>query len=425
VRQKPGKGGKEVHVLRVIVRQARPGMTLARSIVNPKQPDLVLLTAGFLLDAPTIARLHELGVYDLWINYPGLDFLDDLYSPQLTSQQQKLCETLKTSFVGQLQRGGAADPRLPIHEFRATVEELVQTILNSAATLPFMSMLSGVDDSLLRHSSEVCVLGVMLGLRLDSYLVEQRRRVSSYHAKDVVNLGLGCMLHDVGELQLPADQRESKYPFAFDEHASLEWRRHTELGYAAVRGQLEPSAATIVLNHHQHFDGSGFPAAGAAEAPQSGSAIHVFSRIAMAADTFQHLLHQGGIPQPAVCALWQMQQHPIRRWFDPVVLATLLAVVPPFIPGMVVTLSDGRVAIVSKVHEDAPCYPEVQVLCGINLMSETNLTEQRELIDLATTPDVHIKAVDGFQVADFLYGPRHIAVKPAYQRPETLIALGS
>jgi HD-GYP domain-containing protein (c-di-GMP phosphodiesterase class II) len=402
-------------------------MTLARSIVNPKQADQVLLTAGYALDAPTIARLHELGVYDLWINYPGLDFLDDLYSPRLTSQQQKLCETLKTSFVGQMQRGGGAggvDPKLPINEFRASVEELVQTILDSAATLPFMSMLSGVDDSLLRHSSEVCVLGVMLGLRLDSYLVEQRRRVSSHHARDVVNLGMGCMLHDVGELQLAAEFRESRYPFAFDEFATPQWREHVELGYAAVRGQLEPSAAAVVLHHHQHFDGSGFPETGAAEAPQSGSAIHVFSRIAMAADTFQHLLHQGGFPQPTVCALWQMQQNPMRRWFDPVVLATLLAVVPPFIPGMVVSLSDGRHAIVSKVHEDSPCYPEVQVLTGLNLMSESNMTEQRELIDLAKVHELHIRAVDGFQVADFLYGPRHVAEPRKYARPETVSALG-
>jgi HD-GYP domain-containing protein (c-di-GMP phosphodiesterase class II) len=402
-------------------------MTLARSIVNPKQADQVLLKAGYALDAPTIARLHELGVYDLWINYPGLDFLDDLYSPRLTSQQQKLCETLKTSFVGQMQRGGGSggmDPKLPIQEFRAMVEDLVQTILDSAATLPFMSMLSGVDDSLLRHSSEVCVLGVMLGLRLNSYLVEQRRRVSSHHAKDVVNLGMGCMLHDVGELQLPTEFRESRYPFAFDEFATPEWRQHVELGYAAVRGQLEPSAAAVVLHHHQHFDGSGFPHAGASEAPQSGSAIHVFSRIAMAADTFQHLLHQGGFPQPTVCALWQMQQNPMRRWFDPVVLATLLAVVPPFIPGMVVSLSDGRQAIVSKVHEDSPCYPEVQVLDGLNLMSETNMTEQRELIDLAKVHELHIRAVDGFQVADFMYGPRHVAEPRKFPRPETISALG-
>jgi HD-GYP domain-containing protein (c-di-GMP phosphodiesterase class II) len=407
---------QEVEMLRLIVRQARPGMVLARSVVNPRQPDLTLLAAGFALDAQTIARLHELGVYDLWVNYPGLDFLDDLYSPQLTSQQQRLCETLKTSFVGQAQRG---DAKLPIQDFRATVEDLVTTILNSAATLPFMSMLAGVDDALLRHSSEVCVLGVMLGLRLEGYLVEQRKRVHSRAAKDVVNLGLGCMLHDVGELELPAALRESRKAFAFEEEASPEWRQHAELGYATVRGQLEPSAATVVLNHHQHFDGSGFPN-GTNEAPQCGSQIHVFSRIAMAADTFQHLLHRDGMPQPAVCALWQVQQNPIRRWFDPVVLAALLAVVPPFIPGMVVTLSDRRQAIVTKVHEDAPCYPEVQVLDGVDLMSTENLTEAREVVDLAVTPGLHVGAVDGFSVGEFLYGPRHTNVPVKTARLEAV-----
>ncbi len=47
-------------MLRLIVRQARPGMTLARSVVNPQQPGQTLLAAGYRLNAYTIARLHEL-----------------------------------------------------------------------------------------------------------------------------------------------------------------------------------------------------------------------------------------------------------------------------------------------------------------------------------------------------------------------------
>jgi HD-GYP domain-containing protein (c-di-GMP phosphodiesterase class II) len=391
-------------MIRVIVREARAGMTLARAVINPRQSDQTLLPPGYPLDARTLAQLHELGVYDLWVNYPGLDFLDDLYSAELSSQQHHLCETLRSAFLEQAQRAGTP---LPMQEFRTAVEDLVHTVLDSAGTIPFLSMLAGEEDALLKHSSDVCVLGVVLGLRLEGYLVEQRKRIATRHARDIVNLGLGCLLHDVGELQLHPAFRESRRPFAFDPEPPAEWLQHPELGYAAVRSQLEPSAATIVLNHHQHFDGSGFPRILASGSAQCGSHIHIFSRIAMAADTFAHLLHKDGVPQPAIIALWQIQQNPIRPWFDPKVLAALLAVVPPFIPGMVVTLSDHRQAIITRIHEDAPCYPEVQTLQGMNLMSSENAADACEVIDLAACPKLHVTNVDGFEVADYLYGPRH------------------
>ena len=158
-------------MLRVIVRQARPGMVLARSIIHPRQPEQMLLGAGYKLDTRTIARLHELGVYDLWINYPGLEFLDDLFSPELTLQQQRLCETLRVSLHDQAL---CSDVALPIQNYRAVVEDLIHAILNCAATLPFMSVLGSVDDAApaLRHSAEVSILALMLGLRLDGYLVD-------------------------------------------------------------------------------------------------------------------------------------------------------------------------------------------------------------------------------------------------------------
>ena len=340
-------------MLRVIVRQARPGMVLARSIIHPRQPEQTLLSAGYKLDTRTIARLHELGVYDLWINYPGLEFLDDLFSPELTLQQQRLCETLR----GLVSRSGAVLRRgAPVQNYRAVVEDLIHAILNCAATLPFMSVLGSIDDTLLRHSAEVSILALMLGLRLDGYLVEQRKKhMNSRHAKDVVNLGIGCMLHDVGELQLPEQHRESRratfHPFDDD----ITWQRHVKLGYSALRGQVEASAATVILNHHQHFDGSGFPVLEGAENTPNGADVHVFARIAMAADTFQHLLHQNGVPQPTIVALWNVQNSAIRSWFDPIVLAALLAVTKPFIPGMIgLTLSDRRHAIVTRFHSRMP-----------------------------------------------------------------------
>jgi HD-GYP domain-containing protein (c-di-GMP phosphodiesterase class II) len=382
-------------------------MTLARALLHPLHEDQPLFPSGYILTTADIAQLHELGIYDLWVNHPDLDFLDDLFTPQLTTVQLRLCEALKNAFHQHAQRAHAIAPPA---QYQSLFTELVQTVLDAATRIQLLSQLAD-DESLLRHCAEVSVLSICLGLRLENYLVEQRKRpttTNTQRTKDLLNLATGAMFHDIGELQLTEKDRESRRPSPLAEELSSDWRKHADLGFSAVRSFIEPSAATIILNHHQHFDGSGFPAIASSEFPQCGSQIHVFSRIAMAADTFQHLLHQDGLTRPTVCALWQIQQNPIRRWFDPVVLATLLAAVPPFTLGMVVTLSDRRHAIITRLHDDAPCYPEVQILESENLLPEpcNHLPEQ---IDLATTPNLYIESLDGYHIAEFLYGPRHTA----------------
>ena len=378
-------------------------MTLARAIVNPRVPETTLLAAGNALTAQHIARLHEMGVYDCWVRYPGLDFLDDLFSPALSQQQQKMCETLKVSFHQQASR---TDNKLPVNQYREVVTGLVDAILNNPRNMAFFSDLGAVDDALMRHAAEVAYLGVLIGVKLDGYLVEQRRRLSGYLAKDVVNLGIGCMLHDIGESTMPMKDRESRRNWIELHDAALgadlkAWREHTQAGYAAVRTQVEPSAAIVVLNHHQHFDGSGFPT-GAAGVPQAGGQIHVYARIATAADTFQHLLRPDGMLLPTVAALWRLQQEPYCKWLDPVVLEALLQVVPPFMPGMVVQLIDRRFAVVTRTSLETPCWPEVQILGDLDAED----AGPREVLDLATQENLEIASVDGVEVGAYLYGPR-------------------
>ena len=68
-------------------------------------------------------------------------------------------------------------------------------------------------------------------------------------------------------------------------------QRHTVYGYEMVRGSVPAAAAQVVLNHHQRYDGSGYPAVidpatGEALPPLAGRQIPIFSRIAMLADVY-------------------------------------------------------------------------------------------------------------------------------------------
>ena len=172
-----------------------------------------------------------------------------------------------------------------------------------------------------------------------------------------------------------------------------------------MRGRIEPTAAIVVLHHHQRYDGGGY--AGKDFPVQQGEGIHIFARIAAVADVFTRLsAPSGGESMPQVWALNAMLSDKLRARFDPNVLRALVEVVPPYPPGSRVTLSDGNEAIVIDHHINDPCKPTVQRLPdnalpmpGQPLGKTVSLREQAKL---------SIVACDGKRTASYNFGPERI-----------------
>jgi HD-GYP domain-containing protein (c-di-GMP phosphodiesterase class II) len=391
---------------RIIVKEARPGMVAARNVA--RADGTVLLETGDIIASRHLAALHGAGVYDLWIIDAGFEFFDELCASQPTVAQQRLADGLRKAF---LNLAGLVE-RTQLKRFNLVIEDLVRGMLKNAPAVPCFQALTE-DEPLLAHSCDVAALSILLGLKLEGYLVEQRRRLNCKQAREILNLAMGALFHDIGELMLPANQRESRV--AGNPDAGDAWKLHIDEGYAIVRGRLDPTAAIIVLHHHQRFDGTGFaiqsdkPALENLRKVHHGQEIHVYARIVMAADIFYQTLYGncGNVPQPMVKTLWQLQQLPLRTAFDPVIIECLTALCAPFIEGMIVMLNDNRQALVTKVDQNHPCFPQVQTIPQQHsFSSDLDTTSTSQSIDLAITPDLMIDAVDGFPIKPFLFGTR-------------------
>jgi HD-GYP domain-containing protein (c-di-GMP phosphodiesterase class II) len=181
----------------------------------------------------------------------------------------------------------------------------------------------------------------------------------------VVNLGVAGMLHDIGKTKLPAALRgASAVALPATEADRAAWETHSQLGYEMIKGGLEPSASAAVLHHHQHFDGTGFPAIqmrDGAKTHASGESIHIFARILHLADLFEHLTARPAGRRTNVEIL-----HLLRSKFgqslDPRLLIELPKIIPPFPPGSKVRLSDGRDAVVTAIDPEDPYHPTVKRL---------------------------------------------------------------
>lgn len=71
-------------------------------------------------------------------------------------------------------------------------------------------------------------------------------------------LRLGALIHDIGKLGIPADLLTKPSRLAPEEFALL--KRHPTLGAAIIRDAgLPPAISAIIEQHHERFDGSGYP----------------------------------------------------------------------------------------------------------------------------------------------------------------------
>ena len=205
------------------------------------------------------------------------------------------------------------------------------------------------------------------------------------------------MMHDIGILKL-ATSVVQRYRRSNDE-SDPEWREHTALGYHHVRGEVDPSAAAVVLNHHQRWDGSGY--VGGGFPVLQGERIHVFARIVGLAEQFDRLKHPLNLPeQPTAWVLQTMLDQPLYSRFDPTVVYAMLAVAPAYPPGSIVQLSDGRWGVCLDHKPNAPCRPNVQVIPDPEHF-DPETAEPGEVIELSRqSPKLFIARHNGVDVTD-------------------------
>ncbi|XEC95150.1 DUF3369 domain-containing protein [Paenibacillus tarimensis] len=94
-------------------------------------------------------------------------------------------------------------------------------------------------------------------------------------------LRLASPMHDVGKVGIPDSVLNKPGKLTAEEYELM--KKHTLLGYGMLnhsQKEIIQTAATIALQHHEKYDGSGYPNG------LKGEEIHIYSRITTIADVF-------------------------------------------------------------------------------------------------------------------------------------------
>ncbi|MGA9774746.1 MAG: HD-GYP domain-containing protein, partial [Candidatus Dormiibacterota bacterium] len=118
--------------------------------------------------------------------------------------------------------------------------------------------------------------------RVVEYSLLMGRNLKFSH-EELVRLSHGALLHDIGKIGVPDGILMKPGPLTDDEWAVM--RTHPRLGFEMVADvrQLE-RAREIILNHHERFDGKGYPRG------LRGEAIPLEARVFTIADSFDAMI---------------------------------------------------------------------------------------------------------------------------------------
>ncbi|MDR1309923.1 MAG: HD domain-containing protein [Deltaproteobacteria bacterium] len=168
----------------------------------------------------------------------------------------------------------------------------------------------------------------------------QRNRVPSKEREHVLNiLPLAAMLHDVGKAWIPSHILNK--PGRLDRLEREVMEGHVLVGaklYAANRSPLDRLAHSIIIDHHERWDGLGYPGPKTDGGPaghgrpaqgKKGEDISIYGRILAVADVFDALSSRKTYKEPFDESLAvQIMEQESGHHFDPAVIESFLAIRP-------------------------------------------------------------------------------------------------
>jgi len=173
----------------------------------------------------------------------------------------------------------------------------------------------------------------------------------------VHNIVAGALLHDVGMFRLSKGITEKKGGLS---EAELEQvKSHTLHSSKVVSKELfgPQEVNLIALQHHERWDGKGYPDR------ILGPAIEIGARIVSVADAFEAMTSKRSYRNSMIGyqAIKNLMADNARR-FDPAVILTFTKIMGIYPIGSVVKLNNSAIARVVKVNTSAPMRPVVQML---------------------------------------------------------------
>lgn len=333
---------------------------------DPRRSSATPVKSSNVLDFPRkIAKPLMAEVIDDGPSRSPAQHKQQMFKQAIHESEQKFLQT--STAVRNIQKLSVEHPDQAYQIASTLVSDLVSNTLTESDIA--MHAMNGhrIGDQHYQHELNILVLSMMLAKTMD---------VSE---EDAVILGMAAILHDIGKRQISDKILLKRDPWS--ERETAIFKTHVLLGLGMLKDLPVPKKMlTLIAQHHEFADGSGYPKGLKCEQ------IDQLSHILIIANIYDNLCNPSN-PNPALAkspyealSLMFAQQ---RHLFDQSILRRFIKCLGIYPPGSIIRLSDQRLATVLSTNPQQPLRPFVQLI-------NDNDDEDGLIIDMRETLDINI-----------------------------------
>lgn len=316
---------------KVPISEVKPGMVVEKPVYSPIDNKL-LLTYGTRLQESMIKKLKSIRIKELEIADQYTIFVKPI---------EKMAVSLKDTYEHVIRKysseqlaGNLTDDMVDI--IRMVKNTVSKICLNIDILELCFQMKVLKDNRLFKHAIHTSVFSGIVAGALDL-------------KDDMFDIMVGGLLHNIGCVEMPfLIGLEKRKP-----QEELLWKEHPSYGYYfSLQQNISRSIAEIILQHHENWDGTGYPK------QLKGEAIALGARIVNVCSMVSNHIHFEHMqPYESMEYLYCGS----NIFFDPKIVDTFISTITLYPLGALVRLTTDEVGIISNVRYNRGPRPIVTV----------------------------------------------------------------
>lgn len=357
----------------VSIVNCEPGMLLGKSIYH--ENGKLLLGEGFELTNRVISRLKEQGLPYVYVRDAATDDITIEDDIPLEVRRESIA-LIQSSFEkiqsGHIKQNSSLQGKI-IHDFKKVVDLLLTELKGSKTLMNLLSNIQVKDNYVYSHSLNVALYTLAVAIK------------RGFNDKQLFEIGLGCLLHDIGKMMIPPEVLHKPGRLTDDEFNVI--KKHTEFGFDLLRKQYEVPlvSAHCAFQHHEKWNGKGYPRG------LKGEEIHLYARTMAVGDVFDamtthRVYRRAMLPHEAMEIIYA----DTNTHFEQEVVELFRKTIAIYPVGVTVKLNTGETAVVISNNEHSPSRPVLRI---IKDQSDQDLKSYYEL-DLIKNLNVMISEYD-------------------------------
>ena len=214
------------------------------------------------------------------------------------------------------------------------------------------------------HLVDVAVVSIMIGLKM------------GLRTKELQKLGLGCLLHDIGEIFIPHEIIDKPSNLTFEEMTQIQ--THPMTGYKLIKDipGADVMSALVALQHHENQDGTGYPR-GLCGRKQTGkihepNTVHLFGSITAVAEIYDAMIserpYRKAFPREKVVDIIRDMKD---KNLNGEIIEKFLEITPLYPDGTIIRVSTNKYydkywGVITEINNEKPDRPKIRLIYNQN-----------------------------------------------------------